>query len=147
MQHSRPSLCIVRHGWLPLLEELALPLLGVTTQDVDGSSVVAKPSLFHYAISYHIVASGRKYLGRVEKLVRVCCRLMFVIGVVPAPIKMLRTCLPGKLRLAPQAPSLGWHLIPIIVIVIRLVSLEWYLHVDYGSCMNAATCSQSFCQR
>ena len=37
-----------------------------------------------------------------------CVCLMFVCLFL-APIKNLRTSLPGKLRLAPQAPSPGWH--------------------------------------
>ena len=36
------------------------------------------------------------------------CRT-FTICLFPAPVMLLRTSLPGKLSLAPHAPSFGWH--------------------------------------
>ena len=35
--------------------------------------------------------------------------LTFTISLLPALIKSLGTSLPGKLKLAPHAPSLGWQ--------------------------------------
>ena len=35
--------------------------------------------------------------------------LVFTISLFPAPIKLLRTSLPGELRLAPHTPTPGWQ--------------------------------------
>ena len=36
---------------------------------------------------------------------------------IPAPVKFLKTSLPGELRLAPHTPSPGWHAFVIIAII------------------------------
>ena len=44
--------------------------------------------------------------------------LTFIICLFSAPIKSLRTSLPGELRLAPYALSLDWHTFPLSLLVI-----------------------------
>ena len=49
--------------------------------------------------------------------------LTFIICLFPAPIKSLRTSLPGELRLAPHAPGLGCCVLVVVVIIVVIINI------------------------
>ena len=73
----------------------------------------------------------------------VCIQLQtFTLCLFLAPIKSLRTSLPGELRLAPHAPSPGWHALLLLLLlsttkqvsVLPVVSSVVSQHVNCSAC-------------
>ena len=55
-----------------------------------------------------------------------CCdshSLTFIIYLFPVLVKLLRISLPGELRLAPHAPSLGWHALLLLLLLLLFLLL------------------------
>ena len=47
--------------------------------------------------------------------------LVFIMWLFPGPVNLLRTNLPGELRLAPQALSPVWHALSLFLLFINVV--------------------------
>ena len=74
----------------------------------DVVSTLQHLNLIQYQKGQHVICAAPKLIER-----SACNDMPGMQGLLlfPAPIKSLRTSLPGELRLAPHAPLPGWHLL------------------------------------